>query len=75
MVIHVEFVLDIMYSGSVTESANGSSHNTAGSALICHDTLGRPARNSSPEEQRWICYFSLKNCMPQSKSLPLSSKT
>ena len=46
--------LDTLYSGKVTDPANGSSHNNAGSALIRCEALGRPACNSSCEEQRWF---------------------
>ena len=49
-----EEILDILYNCKVTDSANGSSHNNAGSALIRCEALGRPACNSSSEEQCWF---------------------
>ena len=36
-------ILDIMYSGSVTDLTNGSSHKNAGFTLIYHEPLGRQA--------------------------------
>ena len=48
----IKKVSDIVYSGKVPDSANGSSQNNAGSSLIrCH-ALGRPAWYSLSEEQR-----------------------
>ena len=47
-------ILHILFKCNVTDSANGSSHNNAGSALIRCEALGRPACNSSSEEQRWF---------------------
>ena len=47
-------MLDMLYKLTVTNSANGSGHNNAGSALIRREALGRPACNSCSEEQLWI---------------------
>ena len=47
-------ILDILYKCKVTDSADGSSQNNAGSALIGHEALRRPACHSSSEEQRWL---------------------
>ena len=45
-------ILDTLYR--VTDLANGSSHNNAGSALIRCEALGWPACNSCSEKQRWF---------------------
>ena len=50
-------ILEILYSGKVTDLANGSSHNNVGSALIRHDALGQPVCNSSSEQQLWFPTF------------------
>ena len=47
-------ILDTLCKCKVTDLANGSSHNNAGSALIRREALGRPAYNSSSEEQCWF---------------------
>ena len=47
-------ILHILYSGKVTDLANGSSHNNAGFALIRREVLGQPACNSCSEEQRFV---------------------
>ena len=47
-------ILDISYKSKVTDLANVSSQNNAGSALICREALDQPGCKSSSEEQRWF---------------------